>query len=327
MKINYEETNFVWWGGGGIKPSDSQAGDILFYDKSTDKLLIVNGKEWSIEQYPIDSYTPVGVVAVPGYHNVYGDGSCGVVSLHGMSYSDPENGIVGFGNRTSFGENGYIESIFTGGNVPYVGTLQSPGDESSTVIGEGIVNFEFPSDINNSFSDTQCPHDKDAYYNGNSISIKAVPSPYFTDESRNPAYYQTTEPCPNNVLYNFDGITISNILVNTYKEGIHAANTCNRYHTEGTEQGDWYLPSLGELGYWIVKYATISTLIYNMCGIYYNIYEDINEPSIVYWSCIQRNSADALTIRVDGDIYYDNKEYGHFVRAFLRINENGVVTA
>ena len=317
----------LFGGGGGGKPSDSQAGDILFYNKATDKLLIVNGEEWSIEQYPIDSYTPVGIVAVPGYHDVYGDGSCGVVSLHGMSRNNPENGVVGYGDSMAYGSSGYISSIFTGSDVPYVGTLQSPGDESSTVIGEGIVNFEFPSDINNSFSDTQCPHDKDAYYYGSSSSIKVVPSPYFTDETRNPAYYQTTEPCPNNVLCNFDGITISKTLTNIYQEEDYAAKICSKYHTEGTEQGDWYLPSIGELGYLIVKYAAISTLIYNMCGIYYGIYEDISQPSLTNWSCIQRDSGTALGVKFYGDIYYYYKTYNYYARAFLRINENGVVTA
>ena len=67
--------------GGGINPSDSSPCDLCFYDRTTDSLIIVAGDAWNRSTYPSSRYVPIGVVVVPGTHNVYGDGSCGVMSL------------------------------------------------------------------------------------------------------------------------------------------------------------------------------------------------------------------------------------------------------
>ncbi|MBO7211706.1 MAG: hypothetical protein J6V44_11980 [Methanobrevibacter sp.] len=38
------------------------------------------------------SHIPIGVVVVPGTHDVYGDGSCGVMSLKSMDFNNPTQG-------------------------------------------------------------------------------------------------------------------------------------------------------------------------------------------------------------------------------------------
>ena len=69
-----------------MDPIKSTPCDLCFYDKTTDKVIIVGGEEWSSTAYPSSRYTPIGVVVVPGSHDVYGDGSCGVMSLKPMNY-------------------------------------------------------------------------------------------------------------------------------------------------------------------------------------------------------------------------------------------------
>lgn len=47
-----------------------------------------------------------------------------------------------------------------------------------------------------------------------------------------------------------------------YNQYVHpAAQCCYRFHTEGTNQGDWYLPSAGELGYAIARKHSIDNVI------------------------------------------------------------------
>ena len=75
-----------------ISPADSVVGDYAFYDKTADKIIIIDQTKWSVDKYPSSKYTPIGVVVVPGSHNVYGDGSCGVMSLKPMNCDTPSTG-------------------------------------------------------------------------------------------------------------------------------------------------------------------------------------------------------------------------------------------
>ena len=53
-----------------IPSIESTIGDVCVYNAPNDKLSIVN--DWSADKYPIDTYVPIGLVVVPGSHNVYG---------------------------------------------------------------------------------------------------------------------------------------------------------------------------------------------------------------------------------------------------------------
>lgn len=69
--------------------SNAVAGDTLFSSNDGKQLCIIHGQE----NWPDEGWTPVGVVVVPGTHNRYGDGSCGVMSLVSMDYNHPESGL------------------------------------------------------------------------------------------------------------------------------------------------------------------------------------------------------------------------------------------
>ena len=66
--------------GGNIPSSQASACDVCLYEKWTDSLVIIPYSLFNVKTYPSNSYSPVGVVVIPGSHNVYGDGSCGVMS-------------------------------------------------------------------------------------------------------------------------------------------------------------------------------------------------------------------------------------------------------
>ena len=206
---------------------------------------------------------------------------------------------------------------------------QVPTGNTSNSIPTGQTFYAcLPSD---KFSGTQCAHDTDAYY---SVSPYA-PSPYLTDGSRNPGYYQTTSPSSsNNALADFDGKGNTQKIItqrgtkdyNSWKPGITtkadypAASCCDMFHTEGTSQGDWYLPSCGELGYIMPPFNKINDVINKIRTIYgssvgveLNIYD-------YYWSSTEYSSYQARGVGMGGGYVSDlDKSTKYYVRAWLRV--------
>ena len=342
-RVVFDETaDSVYIKGGGVKtiaPSQSVACDICFYDKQKDKVVIVSQNDWSIENCPTEKYTPIGVVVVPGNHNVYGDGSCGVMSLKEMNYSTPDTGSTSY----QYMYWGHYGSEITG--LPNLN--QTPTGNQANGLPTGQTNGSptgqtsrayLPSD---KFSGTQCAHDTDAYYN----SSPYAPSPYLTDGSRNPGYYQTTSPSSiNNCLADFDGRGNSEILWDharaqgdwktastiTNKSGYYylpAACCCWRYHTEGTQQGDWYLPAMGELGYIMPPFNKINVAITKMLNAYGESVGVQLNTSSYYWSSSDYSYAYARYLYMYNGLVNSNfKNLSNYVRAFLRVGSGGVVS-
>ena len=65
--------------------------DILMFDKEQNRKFILKS-DTDFSKYPADRYAPIGVVVVPGTHNVYDDGSCGVMSLKAMNCDTSSEG-------------------------------------------------------------------------------------------------------------------------------------------------------------------------------------------------------------------------------------------
>lgn len=212
--------------------------------------------------------------------------------------------------------------------APIVGSGSNVGNASSTVIGEKQYAY-LPSD---KFSAVQCPHDTDAYYYSSLSSYNQAPSPYLTDGSRNPAYYQTSSPSSSsNALADFDGIgNTEKIIVkrgtkdyNSWTPGrtnspdYPAASCCDMFHTEGTSQGDWYLPACGELGYIMPPFNKINEAIDKMRTAYGSSVGIELYANRIYLSSTGRSANYARYINTDnGSI--SKESYDTFVRAFLR---------
>lgn len=309
-----------------ISPADSVAGDYAFYDKTADKIIIIDQTKWSVDKYPSNKYTPIGIVVVPGTHNVYGDGSCGVMSLKEMNYSTPDTGSTSY-QYMYWGHYGNDIS-----NLPNLD--QFPVGNTSNGIPTSQTSYAFiPSD---KFSGVQCAHDTDAYYYSSSYSY--APSPYLTDGSRNPGYYQTTSPSSSsNALADFDGKgnseilwglataqsnwrTASTITNNSGDNYLPAACCCWRYHTDGTQQGDWYLPAMGELGYIMPPFNRINEAITKMRNAYGSSVGVTLRTLYGYWSSSEYDSNHAHCVDTDyGYVSGYGKDNDHHVRAWLRV--------
>lgn len=306
---------------GGFNPSQSVVGDLCFYDRTTDSLIIVASDAWNISTYPSSRYVPIGVVVVPGSHNVYGDGSCGVMSLKSMNCSTPSTG--------STSEQSMYWGV-RGTNISGLRDLdQVPTGNTLNGIPTGSTSYGYlPSD---KLSGTQCAHNMDAYYN----SSPYIPSPYFLTGSRNPGYYQTSSPSSSsNALADFDGIGNTAKIItergtkdyNSWTPGrttqadYPAASCCDMFHTEGTQQGDWYLPACGELGYIMPPFNKINDAIGKMRTAYGSSVGVELATNGSYWSSTEYSSDHARIVDTDdGSVVNNFKTIGYSVRAWLRV--------
>lgn len=330
--------------------------DVAVYDNVKNVINIGKYSDYSNQLYPKDRYKIIGIVVVPFEHDVYGDGSAGIMNFRLMSTDDPYNGnLVGENSRPYFGQSSVELNNFN--TFPYVGYYQNEvenaGDENSTIIGnyqEGIL----PS---GSFANTEgivCPHNTNVYYNGSRVIDGheihyLLPSPYLTNGDRNPSYYQTESPSSaNNALSDFDGLSNTKKLIelatgqsdwktadkisNYYQSGYSpAACCCWRYHTDGTKQGDWYLPSAGEIGYFINNFDKIENVLNIIAP---EFIDKINyktnfltstsviksEPSVV-----TGKNLECIGFRLNGYMYVTSRKVHAFAFAFIRIKPDGTI--
>ena len=98
-------------------------------------------------------------------------------------------------------------------------------------------------------------------------------------------------------------------------EDFPAASCCDMYHTVGTSQGDWYLPSQAELGYVVARINRISTSITKVNGME-------NLPTSWSWSSTEHYASYTRNVSFDiGRIYTWQIKNIHFstVMAFSAV--------
>lgn len=333
-KLNGKNLSRVMYNGKKIWPTESDIveskdanyADICVANKNDgDKLIIIKSDKWTAEKYPIDICVPIGVVVVPTSHGHYADGKCAIMSLTEMNCDTPQTGAnspqyMYWGDRSVD-----ISSLPNLNQVPYVGTN---GNVGSDVIGQtGYACL--PSDHSN-FNKVANPYDNKTKYYYNNYSYNYIPSPYNNDGTFNPNYSLTTSPSSTaNCLADFDGYNNTKKILevrgskdySTWKptynneDDYPAASCCDMYSTYGTNQGEWYLPSAGELGYAVVRQQAINDTISKL------ISAGVTNASIVslyyYWSSSEYSSDGARNVGFsNGRVHFDYKYgYGYYVRA------------
>lgn len=285
----------------------------VFYDSATGGF---------VKMYPdeiteaIPTYTPIGVEVIPAEHDVYGTGQAGVMSLAEMDSSTPD---VGSSER---------KTLYWGGfNVD----TSLPNYNNINLVDGTVATIAYlPSD---KLTGTTSLDGVSKYYTASSNA----PSPYNADGSRNEAYY-TTAYSAVNALSDFDGVSDTKVLTdlatsqsdwktattiyNNSGAGYYpAACCCWRFHTTGTDQGQWYLPACGELGYVINRISAINTTINKVLSVYSSVVGIGVNTGDDYWSSQEYSNGRACRLGMNyGDVGNYSKSTGRFyVRAFLRV--------
>ena len=309
-----------------VKGKKITFGDVCFYDKDNKSKIIVPYTKISADKYPLERYSPIGIVAVPSSHT--DDGRPRIVSLAEMNLDTPDSGSVTSKHSIYWGGSGAeVTDLPIKNQLPYLSDLSEDG---SVIYSTSFCYL--PSDY---FSGrTENPLNSLEGFD-NDYSVRMC-SPYKEDGSKEPRYFDTSNT--GNVFADFDGkantekilevdnsnstdwqtaTTISNKEYNQY---VHpAAQCCWRFHTEGTQQGDWYLPSAGELGYAFARYGSINLAI-NTLNTQYSTTLGIKFTIYSYWSSTQCSPSNAVEVAFDyGQVYGSRKTDNNYVRAFLAL--------
>jgi hypothetical protein len=121
---------------------------------------------------------------------------------------------------------------------------------------------------------------------------------------------------------------ISDTIRHSYQSGYYpAACCCWRYHVDGdagvlgTQQGDWYLPAAGELGYLIPRFGKLQTLLTEIKTKFPDSQVLSLYSTNYYWSSSEYNSYLSWNLNTYGGYlyYYYNKGSDFYVRAFLAV--------
>lgn len=251
-------------------------GDFVFYDSANNKFIAVGrNQEIGPELFPESIYSIIGVVVIPTAHDVYVNGQCAIRSIKNASFKTPDEGTVDVFEYIKYGQNTVDLSLI---NFDVINVCDNTEDGSIRGVSDsGYFPIGSYSSDESSWM-TMCKHDNKSYYTTTSATVTDfIPSPYLNDGSRNPGYHQDSYPSSSkNMLSDFNGkgntstLTIkataqsdwktANRITNNGGEGYSpAACACWRFHTIGTNQGDWYLPAAGELGYMFARVLQISS--------------------------------------------------------------------
>lgn len=282
----------------------------VFYDSATGGF---------VKMYPdeitdaIPTYTPIGVEVIPSEHDVYGTGQAGIMSLAEMNSSVPDIGST-------------VGSLYWGGRG--INTLIPDYNKVNKVSGSTTMNGYLPSDLSTGATSL----DGVSKYSTTSNNLA---SPYKDNGGRNEAYYATAYSTAN-ALSDFDGVGNTKVLTDLatsqsnwktattitddYNVGYYpAACCCWRFHTPGTNQGQWYLPACGEMGYVINRYLAINTTINKVVNVYPSVRGKALSNSSPYWTSSEFSDSSVRIIDKNGYVYYSSKTSIYDVRAFLRL--------
>ena len=196
--------------------------------------------------------TAIGVCVIPG--GVLPDGKARFMSLKGMTLTSPNEG----GSDTDIYWGGSDIPSLTNFRTVVTGDATAEGTSSSGYVpknGSYVSTPHIPSPIKyfSAYSSAGATSDLDG--KANTEKILAV------DNAASTAW-QTAE-----------SITNDKSIATVHP----AAQCCWRFNPGSTNQGDWYLPSVGELAFIMPNFNDLQTAISNVSGVQLNDYGN-------YWS-------------------------------------------
>ena len=304
--------------------------DICYYNSDTEQFVIVDAAE--IDNYTDAIYTPIGIVAVPSSHT--DEGRPRIMSLVHMNCDTPTTGSTSIQDMFWGVYGTVVSELAQKQGYPYMGTSNTTVTTTSTVRYKDD-DIYLPSDANgqnglNNFTYANPSNSNEHFYDNGNSSYGFMCSPYKQDGSKDTRYFDTSNT--GNVLADFDGRSNTDKILaqrgskdyTTWKpndrteEDYPAASCCGMFSTVGTNQGDWYLPSAGELGYAIARMQAIQNSMQALVTKGYTA--SLLSPANWYWSSTQYsdNHAGYVAFR-HGFVSCSGKDNSYYVRSFLAL--------
>ena len=234
--------------------------------------------------------TAIGVCVIPG--GVLPDGKARFMSLKGMTLTSPNEG----GSNTNIYWGGY------GSDIPTLTNYTTVVKGDTTAKGTSVDGY-VPR--NGSYSST--PH---------------IPSPidYFSAYSSTGATSDLDGKANTEKILAVDNAastawqTAASITNDSSTATVHpAAQCCWRFNPGSTNQGDWYLPSIGELAFIMPNFNDLQTAISDVSGVRL-------DASNYYWSSTEYGVYYAWFVYAyNGGVDNDGKDIDFYVRAFLAL--------
>ena len=254
-----------------------------------------------------------------------------VMSLLEMSCSSPTSGSTSY-QSMCWGNYGVDTTLPNLTSVVHGGT-----GTTALSTAQGVKGYAYlPSD---KFTTLQYSGDPSTYYYYQDSDGHAI-SPYLTDSDGNTTfnteYIKTTSPSSSaNCLSDLDGYGNTEVLTNdTYTSGQSdwktasaitnnsgagyspAACCCKRFEVGRL---DWYLPSMGELGFIMPRFNVIQNQLTKLRNHGGTSFSSLLDSIYRYWSSSEHSSYHARNLYAGNGYVYGSgyfKSYGFYVRAF-----------
>ena len=269
------------------------------------------------------SKTCIGICVIPS--NFLPDEKARIMSLKEMDYNNPENGSLQHVGMC-WGQSGVDTPIKNQTTFTTI-DIEAIGSYEGTTIGSKCYGYLPTNRIDDSWKPgMENKVDKGTNWNGY-VNVY-VPSPYMIVNGKEVL-------CPqynSNATSDFNGKsnteiltklhtaedwkTVDKITNNGEPNYSPAAVCCARYHTEGTNSGDWYLPSIGELGFIMPRFNGIQN---SLKALGERVVLPLDNDEYCYWSSSEYGGCNAFIMFANYSGFgYRHKNYGYpYVRAFL----------
>ena len=301
-----------------VKEDDFVAGDIVLWDG--EKKVVASSKNFSL---PASGYTPIGVVVIPASH--MDDNKARMMATRWMSCDDPENGSL-TASTMVWGSATDLSGLTNFTQVPVIASYDDESAGGVTVLTDpqaiyttnyyAFLSSDYPGwtgETNPEYEGTRW-RQSNTYWRQNATGGTVIdalnfycPSPYASDGTPNLLYRATSYSggSINNALSYFDGRHQTDVILEargtkdygTWKPDAEtpadfpAVSVCDMYHTVGTSQGDWYLPSQAEMGYIIARLNRINTAMTKVNGMQ-------GLPPAWAWSSSEYSDSQARSVTV-----------------------------
>lgn len=327
-------------------------GNFLLYDHVREILFVTDFPL----TYPKEMFTPVGIVVIPFSHNRYKTGEAGIISLRYASGLNPKEGSpelftcsIGITTRP---KKYYTEAACLGYfSDSVVSDIITRSLDLGTG-GNGSIPYNNAQYVD-SYRWKECLTDPGIYWR-RPASISGygyAPSPFTITGGPNPLYglreYEAQTGGGNGIPVSWYSVKDKNIMcdflgkencedllqwLTTYEtwqtdETLYTASssetwsppiaTCWRYSPIGTKEGDWYLPSAGEVGYIGARWDIINNWIDTLAKHF-----DVNLAKLVggypLWTSTFYSRSYAIKLNTEGRFERQDPKMPHAVRPFMR---------